>query len=87
MPEESKEDTGARAEIEGKYANYFQVGHNEFEFLIDFGQKYSEAKDPQFHTRIITSPSYAKELMKVLSESLSQYQKTFGSFRPLRDDE
>src|ERR1700736_3824922 len=22
--------------IEGKYANYFQIGHNAFEFLLDF---------------------------------------------------
>jgi hypothetical protein len=78
QPDEGEALTG---ELEGKYANYFQVGHNAFEFLIDFGQMYSEGTKAQFHTRIITSPSYAKELWKLLGESLNQYQTTFGSIQ------
>jgi len=64
--------------IEGKYANYFQIGHNAFEFLLDFGQLYSDGTQEHFHTRIVTSPSYAKELLKVLGESIGQYEATFG---------
>ena len=66
------------SEIEGKYANYFQIGHNAFEFLLDFGQMYSDGTRERFHTRIVTSPSYAKELLKVLGESIDQYEATFG---------
>jgi hypothetical protein len=69
--------------MEGKYANYFQVGHNAFEFLLDFGQLYSDGTPERFHTRIVTGPSYAKELLKVLSDSLEQYEATFG---PTRSD-
>jgi hypothetical protein len=65
--------------IEGKYANYFQIGHNAFEFLLDFGQMYSDGTPERFHTRIVTSPSYAKELLKVLSDSIEQYESTFGT--------
>lgn len=64
--------------IEGKYANYFQVGHNAFEFLLDFGQMYADGTEERFHTRIVTGPSYAKELLKVLNESIEQYEATFG---------
>ncbi|MGD0989279.1 MAG: DUF3467 domain-containing protein [Candidatus Sulfotelmatobacter sp.] len=64
--------------IEGKYANYFQIGHNAFEFLLDFGQMYADGTEEHFHTRIVTGPSYAKELLKVLSESIAQYETTFG---------
>jgi len=64
--------------IEGKYANYFQIGHNAFEFLLDFGQMYSDGTGERFHTRIVTGPSYAKELLKVLSESIQQYEAAFG---------
>lgn len=64
--------------IEGKYANYFQVGHNAFEFLLDFGQMYSDGTREHIHTRIVTGPSYAKELLKVLKESIAQYEATFG---------
>ena len=65
--------------IEGKYANYFRVGHNAFEFLLDFGQAYSDGKQEHFHSRIVTSPAYAKELLKVLAESIQQFERTFGS--------
>ena len=71
------EDSGQGA-IEGKYANYFQIGHNAFEFLLDFGQLYADGKQEQIHTRIVTSPSYVKELLKVLGESVERYEQDFG---------
>jgi len=74
------EDAGHGA-VEGKYANYFEIGHNAFEFLLDFGQLYSDGKQEQIHTRIVTSPSYAKELLKVLGESVERYEQNFGSIK------
>jgi hypothetical protein len=71
-------EDSTQSRIEGKYANYFQIGHNAFEFLLDFGQMYSDGTQERFHTRIVTGPSYAKELLKVLSESIEQYEATFG---------
>ncbi len=73
-----EDDDPTQGDIEGKYANYFQVGHNAFEFLLDFGQMYSDGIQEHFHTRIVTSPSYAKELLKVLGESIEQYEAAFG---------
>jgi hypothetical protein len=64
--------------IEAKYANYFQVGHNAFEFLLDCGQFYSDGRREHFHTRIVTSPRYAKELLKVLRDAVEQYEENFG---------
>ena len=65
--------------LEGRYANYFEVGHNAFEFLIDFGQLYSETGTAQLHTRIITSPTYAKAFLETLRESVERYERTFGA--------
>ena len=67
--------------IEGKYANYFKVGHNAFEFLLDFGQFYSETEEEEFYTRIVTSPCYAKTLLKILQVSIEQYEKNFGAIK------
>jgi hypothetical protein len=64
--------------LEGKYVNYFKVGHNAFEFVLDFGQSYLENEDPQIHTRIVTSPAYAKALLDTLRESLAQYEKNIS---------
>lgn len=71
-------DTGG---LEGRYANYFQVGHNAFEFLLDFGQFYPESTQAQFHTRIVTGPVYAKALSETLQESIERYEQTFGAIR------
>ncbi len=77
MDHEAKEsqETGLP---EGRYANYFQVGHNAFEFLLGFGQFYPETEKAQLHTRIITSPIYAKALLEIIRESLDQYEQIFG---------
>ena len=67
---------------EGKYANYFKVGHNAFEFILDFGQSFSETSREKLHTRIITGPIYAKELLDVLRDAVAKYEGTFGEIRP-----
>lgn len=69
---------GGSEQLEGRYANYFEVGHNAVEFLIDFGQFYPESAQGQIHTRIVTSPAYAKALLQTLRESMDSYEGTFG---------
>jgi len=75
------EDSQDRGQLEGRYANYFKVGHNAFEFLLDFGQFYPESEQTQLHTRIITSPIYAKALLEVLRESIDRYEKSYGAIQ------
>ena len=65
--------------LEGRYANYFKVGHNAIEFLLDFGQFFPERERAQLHTRIITSPIYAKALLETLQGSIDRYEQTFGT--------
>jgi hypothetical protein len=54
------------------------VGQNAFEVLLDFGQAYSEAEGPSLHTRIITSPAYAKALAHTLGAALERYERAHG---------
>ena len=60
------------------YANWFNIGHNNFEIVIDFGQYYAEAEKPLIHSRIVLGPAYAKALGRLLSESLRRYEEEFG---------
>jgi hypothetical protein len=60
------------ASKEGRYANFFQIGHNAFEFLIEFGQR-----DGGIHTRIYVSPQYARVLSDLLLETLSEHEGQF----------
>jgi hypothetical protein len=65
-------------QLEGRYANFFQVGHTAFEFLIDFGQLYPDGTQERLHTRIVTSPTYAQELLRLIRDSIEQYEQTYG---------
>ncbi len=48
--------------------------------MLSFGQFYPESDEEQLHTRIVTSPLYAKALLEILRESLDRYEQTFGAF-------
>ena len=65
------------APVKGLYANYFEVGHTAFEFVIDFGQGYA-TENPACHTRIVTSPTYARALLQTLAEAVEEYRRRFG---------
>lgn len=71
-------DSGHRGQFEGRYGNYFKVGHNAFEFVLDAGQVYPESDEEQLCTRIITSPAYAKALLETLRGAIEQYEERFG---------
>ena len=64
--------------LKGIYANYFEVGQTAFEFVIDFGQQYRGQPPTACHTRIVTSPGYARALLETLSEAVAAYGKRFG---------
>ena len=61
-----------------QYANWFNIGHNNFEFVLDFGQFHAEELQPLVHTRIVAVPSYAKTLARLLNESLCKFEAEFG---------
>lgn len=60
--------------LEGRYANYFRVGHNAFEFIFDFGQYNPEKDQAELYSRVITSPAYAKVFLGILAKSLENYE-------------
>jgi len=75
------EDLVTGNDLEGRYANYFKVGYNALEFLLDFGQFYSGMNAPRLHTRVMTNPNYAKALLATLEQSIEQYEEKFGEIR------
>jgi Protein of unknown function (DUF3467) len=68
----------AGEELEARYANFFLVGHNAFEVVLEFGQFHEGTSQPQMHTRIIAAPVYAKALLKLLDEAIAKYEQAFG---------
>jgi len=60
--------------LEGRYANYFEVGFTAQEFLLDFGQFDEDRGSAIRHTRIITNPVSAKMFLKMLTEVVLEYE-------------
>jgi hypothetical protein len=67
-----------------RYANYFELGHNRYEFLIDFGQYRPESEDVVLHTRIALGPTYAKLLTGFLTTAMTRHEAEHG---PVPDPE
>ncbi len=72
------EDAGVRGDLYARYANYLKVGHNASEFLLDFGQFYADSVGATVHTRIVTSPTYAKAFLATLTESIEAFERQYG---------
>lgn len=56
-------------DAQGRYSNFFKIGYTAFEFLLDFGQVYMDSGADNVHTRIVTTPQYAKALADLLTAS------------------
>jgi hypothetical protein len=68
---------GGKDDAEGRYANYFQIGFNAYEFILDFGQQYPPDAE-RIHTRIVTSPPLARSLLETLERSLRDHDREYG---------
>jgi hypothetical protein len=58
------------------YSNHFRIGFNVAEFVVDFGRNFDG--EERYYQRIITAPIHAKELSRLLQESLRSYEEKFG---------
>lgn len=69
------------------YANYFEVGHNAFEFLIDAGQVEPQSGNIQLMNRLAVSPVHAKLLAQLLARSIDQFEATHHEIPDIADPE
>jgi hypothetical protein len=71
--------------LEARYANHFEVGQNEYEFVFDFGQFHApEVAEPADTAaqvrivRIVMLPPFAKALLHTLQRALDQHEREHG---------
>ncbi|MEO8752543.1 MAG: DUF3467 domain-containing protein [Casimicrobiaceae bacterium] len=69
------------------YANYFEVGHNAFEFLIDFSQFQPDTQTVRMHSRIVTGPVHAKLLAQLLAGAVARFESEHGEIADLASPE
>lgn len=72
------------------YVNYFELGQNPFEFLIDLGQYYPSGQEGVgsigIHTRLVLTPSYAKMLSELLVRSVLEHERENGPIPQIGQD-
>jgi len=70
--------------VEARYANHFQVGHNEYEFIFDFKQFHPGQVDCGDDAaqvsiiRIVMGPPFAKALLDTLRRAVSDFEDLHG---------
>ena len=74
-------------DAQGRYSNFFKIGYNAFEFLLDFGQVYQDTGADNVHTRIVTTPQYAKALSELLIRTLADFETNYGQIQNVQDEE
>lgn len=77
MNDEAKMNLIRRAPL-ACYANYFEVGHNPYEFLLDFGQFQPEVSEVLIHTRIMLCPAHARMFAEILTNAVAKYETENG---------
>lgn len=82
----SKAGRNRSKRLEGRYANYFEVGHNAFEFIFDFGQYHPENEGASMHTRIVTGPVYARLLAELLKDAVERFESEHGAIHAAEDE-
>ena len=67
---------------EGRYANFFRIGFNAQEFLIDFGQVTPDegtgTDGESFFIRIVVVPFNMKRFLALARESVGSYEETYA---------
>ena len=77
MPEPNQIQIKAKdEELKGNYSNAMQVVHTKEEFILDFFLL--SPPEGVLASRIITSPSHLKRMVKALQENLEKYESKFG---------
>lgn len=85
-PPETPPATNGAASL---YVNYFEMAHNQYEFLIELGQ-YRPGRDDGagtvgIHTRLALSPPYARMLCDLLSRAVSEHERAHGPIPTIAD--
>ena len=85
----SKRRNAARSKpesLEARYTNYFEVVHNAFEFVFDFGQYHIEDAEAHMHSRIVTAPVYARLLADLLRDAVQRFEAEHGAIQQVDDE-
>ena len=70
-----------------RYANYFEIGHNAFEFVVDCGQVEPDSGDILLHSRFALGPTHAKLLANLLADAVARFEADNGVIASIEGDD
>jgi len=66
---------------EGTYANFFMITNSPSEFIVDCGRILPGIPDARIYSRVLMTPSHAKQLMQLLEKNIESYENQFGEIK------
>ena len=66
---------------EGTYANFFVITNSPSEFIMDCGRILPGIPDARIYTRVLMTPSHAKQLTQLLEKNIDAYENQFGEIK------
>ena len=74
------------ADLEPTYSNLAMISHSYSEFFIDLACMMPNLPKAKVHTRVVTTPTNAKLLLKALAENVRKYEAQFGEIEIPKPD-
>ena len=71
--------------VKGRYTNNMQVSHTKEEFVVDFFNIFPPAG--MLVSRVITSPSQYKRMVKAMQTNLELYEKNHGKVEEVKESD
>jgi hypothetical protein len=71
-------------DLKGVYSNLMIVSHTKEEFCLDFINAFNP---PTLTSRVLTSPSHLKRMIKALEENMKKYEEQFGEVEVAKEPE
>jgi hypothetical protein len=66
---------------EGTYANFFMITNSPSEFIMDCGRILPGLPDARIYSRVVMTPSHAKQLLQLLEKNIVAYEKQYGEVK------
>jgi hypothetical protein len=73
---EELEVTATEEELKGVYSNLARVTYTKNEFVVGF--VFNIGREAHLVSRVIVTPEHMKQINKVISDSLEEYEEKFG---------
>ncbi len=65
-------------QVKPRYANFFAAQNTPNEFTFDYAMATLGSNEIEVHTRVVTSPIGAKQMVEMLMERVMAYEKQYG---------